>query len=215
MMQLRHVVKIWPILVIALLSAASVGRVEASEPVAKPLSVKKNTLNTWELKKSTFDGMEVRMTLGQISDVQTVSVPEHGRFLSLAIDGYATVGEIGTPALPAYIQIIELPQGAEPVVEMLRDKVEIVDLSAYGDHVPLYPMQAPVSKGSKPAPAFAYSRQAYAAKGYQGQALVRVEIMGESRGVRLAKLIVSPVEYEPSQNRLRVHTDIADRKSVV
>ncbi len=209
MMQLRHVVKIWPILVIALLSAASAGRVEASEPVAKPLSVKKNTLNTWELKKSTFDGMEVRMTLGQISDVQTVSVPEHGRFLSLAIDGYATVGEIGTPALPAYIQIIELPQGAEPVVEMLRDKVEIVDLSAYGDHVPLYPMQAPVSKGSKPAPAFAYSRQAYAAKGYQGQALVRVEIMGESRGVRLAKLIVSPVEYEPSQNRLRVHTDIA------
>ncbi|MDE5704224.1 MAG: hypothetical protein K2H70_05300, partial [Bacteroidales bacterium] len=84
-----------------------------------------------------------------------------------------------------------------------------MDLSVYGDDVPLFPMQAPVSKGSKPAPEFAYDRQVYAAKGYRAGELVRVEIMGESRGVRLAKVFVSPVEYEPSRNRLRVHTDLA------
>lgn len=208
-MQLKQVVKVRPMLVIGLMMVLSAGRISASEPGTNPLAVKKNVPNTWELKKSTFDGLEVRMTLGQISDLKTVDVPEQGRFLSLAIDGYATVGEIGSPALPAYIKIIELPQGAEPVVEMLRDKVEIVDLSAHGEKVPLFPRQASVSKGSKPAPDFAYNRLAYTAKGYQGQELVRVEMMGESRGVRLAKLIVSPVEYEPSQNRLRVHTDIA------
>ncbi len=207
-MQLKRIIGLRLMLAVGLV-AASGWRSFAAEPTANPLAVKKNIVNAWQLKASTFDGMEVRTTLGRIDDVRIVETPEYGRFLSLAIDGYVPMGEIGQPALPARIEIIEIPQGAEPVVEMLRDKVEMVDLPAYGDNVPLFPMQAPVSKGSKPAPAFAYDRQAYAAKGYHAQALVRVEIMGESRGVRLAKVIVSPVEYEPSRNRLRVHTDIA------
>ncbi len=207
MMQMKRIVALRPMLVIGCVLALLAGRVSAAEPAANPLSVKKHTANAWQLKASTFDGMTVKMTLGQISDVRTVEVPEHGQFLSLAIDGYVPMGTVGQPALPAHIKIIEIPQGAEPVVEILRDKVEIVDLSAYGA-LPLFPMQAPVSKGSKPAPAFAYDRQVYAAKGYQAPELVRVEIMGESRGVRLAKLIVSPVEYNPVQNRLRVHTDL-------
>ena len=208
MMQMKRIVALRPMLVIGCVLALLTGRVSAAGPMANPLSVKKHTVNAWQLKDATFDGMTVKMTLGQISDVRMVDVPEHGRFLSMAIDGYVPMGAVGQPALPAYIKIIEIPQGAEPVVEILRDKVEIVDLSIYGDHVPLFPMQAPVSKGSKPVPAFAYDRQVYAAKGYQAPELVRVEIMGESRGVRLAKLIVSPVEYEPVQNRLRVHTDL-------
>lgn len=208
MMQMKRIVAMRPMLVIGFALALLAGRVSAAEPTANPLSVKKHTANTWQLKSSTFDGMTVKMTLGQINDVRTVDVPEHGQFLSLAIDGYVPMGKVGQPALPAHIKIIEIPQGAEPVVEILRDKVEIVDLSACGYRVPLFPRQEPVSKGSKPVPAFAYDKQVYAAKGYQTPELVRVEIMGESRGVRLAKLIVSPVEYEPVQNRLRVHTDL-------
>lgn len=194
MMQLKRIVAMRPMLVIGCMLALLVGRVSASE-------------NTWQLKNSTFNGMAVRMTLGQIGDVRIVEVPQHGQFLSLSIDGYVPMGAIGQPALPAYIKIIEIPQGAEPVVKILRDKVKIVDLSAYG-RLPLLPMQAPVSKGVESAPAFAYNRQVYAVKGYQAPELVRVEIMGESRGVRLAKLIVSPVEYDPVKNRLRIHTDL-------
>lgn len=207
MIQLKRIVTMRPILVIGCVLALLAGRVFA-EPAANPLSVKKNTLNAWQLKSSTFDGMVVKMTLGQISDVHTVEVPQQGHFLSLSIDGYVPMGAIGQPALPAYIKIIEIPQGAEPVVNILRNKVEIVDLSVYGDEVPLYPMQAPVGKGVASASGFAYNKQVYTAKGYHAPALVRVEIMGESRGVRLAKLIVSPVEYAPVQNRLRVHTDL-------
>ncbi|MDE6307664.1 MAG: hypothetical protein K2L79_02485 [Bacteroidales bacterium] len=207
MMQLKRIVAGWSMRVIGCVLALSVGRVSAAGPTANPLSVKKNTVNAWQLKSATFDGMAVRLTLGQLSDVHPVEVPEHGRFLSLSIDGYVPTGAIGQPALPAYIQIIEIPQGAQPVVEILRDKVETVDLSAFGD-APLFPMQAPVSKGAVAAPAFAYDQQVYAVKGYHASDLVRVEIMGESRGVRLARLIVSPVEYNPVQNRLRVHTDL-------
>ena len=208
MMQLKRIVLLRPLFILGCVLALSAGRAAASEPVAKPLSVKKNIANAWQMESATFDGMAVRMTLGQISDVHTVDVPEHGQFLSLSIDGYVPVGAIGQPALPAYIKIIEIPQGAVPVVEILRDKVETVSLSAYGQ-LPLFPMQAPVSKNLTAAPAFAYDKQAYAVKGYQAPELVRVEIMGESRGVRLAKLIVSPVGYDPVQNRLRVHTDLA------
>ncbi|MDE5559779.1 MAG: hypothetical protein K2I84_03905, partial [Bacteroidales bacterium] len=206
-MQLKRIVAGWSMRVIGCVLALSVGRVSAAGPTANPLSVKKNTVNAWQLKSVAFDGMAVRLTLGQLSDVHPVEVPEHGRFLSLSIDGYVPTGAIGQPALPACIQIIEIPQGAQPVVEILRDKVETVDLSAFGD-APLFPMQAPVSKGAVAAPAFAYDQQVYAVKGYHASDLVRVEIMGESRGVRLARLIVSPVEYNPVQNRLRVHTDL-------
>ncbi|MDE5743907.1 MAG: hypothetical protein K2H62_06090, partial [Bacteroidales bacterium] len=178
---MKRIVALRPVLVIGCVLAMLAGRVSAAEPTANPLSVKKNIANTWQLKASTFDGMTVKTTLGQISDVRTVDVPEHGQFLSLAIDGYVPMGKVGQPALPAHIQIIEIPQGAEPVVEILRDRVEIVDLSAYG-RLPLFPRQESVSKGSRPVPAFAYDKQVYAAKGYQAPELVRVEIMGESRG---------------------------------
>lgn len=149
------------------------------------------------------------MTLGEISALQVEDVPGYGRFWALGVDGYVPTGEIGRPALPTHVEIIEIPQGATPVVEILRDRVEIVELpESDGEILPLYPMQAPVSKGSRPAPAFAYDRQAYAVKGYPAHEPVRVEIMGESRGVRLARIIVMPVEYDAARNRLRVHTEL-------
>ncbi len=177
----------------------------------RPLIIKKNIPNTWQLKSSTFDGMEVKTTMGRIDDVQTIEVEEQGSFLSLNIEGYVLQGEIGRPALPCQIKIIEIPQEAVPVVEILRDKIEITDLSAYrqnGQTMPLYPMQESVSKGAKTLPSFAYNKQVYQMQGYHAHELVKIEIMGESRGVRLAKVIVSPVEYDPLQHRLKIHTDL-------
>ncbi|MDE6113125.1 MAG: hypothetical protein K2G46_06955, partial [Bacteroidales bacterium] len=102
-MQLKRIVAGWSMRVIGCVLALSVGRVSAAGPTANPLSVKKNTVNAWQLKSAAFDGMAVRLTLGQLSDVRPVEVPEHGRFLSLSIDGYVPTGAIGQPALPACI----------------------------------------------------------------------------------------------------------------
>ena len=189
----------------------NIATAQTTQPVVNSLLVKKNLPNTWQLKTSTFDGMTVKTTMGRIDNIQTIEVPEKGSFITLSVAGYVPQGEIGEPALPCQIKIIEIPQGANPVVEILRDKVEVTDLSAYaqnGQNVPLYPMQESVSKSAKTLPPFAYNKQTYKTQGYHAQELVRIEIMGESRGVRLAKVIVSPVEYEPVQHRLRIHTDL-------
>lgn len=193
------------------INIATATTAQTTQTAVNPLIVKKNIPNTWQLRTSTFDAMEVKTTMGRIDDIQTIEVPEKGQFLTLSIAGYMPQGEIGEPALPCQIKMIEIPQGATPVVEILRDKVEIVELSDYrqnGQPMPLYPMQESVSKSAKTLPPFAYNSQTYHTQGYHAQELVRVEIVGESRGVRLAKIIVSPVEYNPVQHRLKIHTDL-------
>lgn len=189
----------------------NIATAQTTQPVVNSLLVKKNLPNTWQLKTSTFDGMTVKTTMGRIDNIQTIEVPEKGSFITLSVAGYVPQGEIGEPALPCQIKIIEIPQGANPVVEILRDKVEVTDMSAYaqnGQNIPLYPMQEPVSKSAKTLPPFAYNSQTYKTQGYHAHELVKVEIVGESRGVRLAKIIVSPVEYNPVQHSLRIHTDL-------
>ena len=131
-----------------------------------------------------------------------------GIFYELSLEGGLYDGNVGDPKLPVTQRLMEIPFGAEVEVEVLDCHVAEYDLKDYGLGT-LMPMQAPVSKNDLPEEApFVMNHNAYARDEYLGQPLAQVEVLGTLRGYRLAKLILSPVTYNPAQNKIRVCNDI-------
>ncbi len=138
-----------------------------------------------------------------------VKTPE-GYFTLLRINeyGYSTV--VGHPQLPVIKKLIEVPLGAEITVEVLSQTQQEVSLADYGITSQLLPAQPPLSKNiDDPADVeFMFDQAAYSTDSFWGPELVRVVDLGMIRGVRMARLEIAPVYYNPVQNTLLVSTDI-------
>lgn len=131
-----------------------------------------------------------------------------GSFYELSLEGGAFDGSVGDPKLPVTQRLIEIPFGAEVNVQVLGYHTEEYDLADYGVGQ-LMPMQAPVSKNDIPEEApFVINEATYSRDEFLGQPLAQVEVLGTLRGYRLAKLVLSPVSYNPVQNKIRVCNDI-------
>ena len=120
-----------------------------------------------------------------------------GMFLHTDIPGTTTRMEIGSPALPVFSKIIEVPLGAEPQlsVDLISKKTLILDN-------PVYPFQPSLSKSDDPAEAeFHYNKARY-----QDDADFGVEYnikeLGFLRDKRLFLLSVSPFIYSPAKSEL-------------
>jgi hypothetical protein len=100
--------------------------------------------------------------------------------------GAGTGADIGTPALPVFRALVEVPFGASVTVEAQAAGIErqVVEL-------PVLPVQPPVPK-SGPEPAFAINQKAY----LQDQALGGMD----ARVAEIAE--VSPVRYNPARGWL-------------
>ncbi|MCK5760674.1 MAG: hypothetical protein KAH33_05230, partial [Candidatus Delongbacteria bacterium] len=73
---------------------------------------------------------------------------EKGMFTSITIDkGYTTRIE-GSPALPTFHELIAMPYGAEPEVEVVSYDSKIYKLSELGIDHPIMPAQPSYSKSS-------------------------------------------------------------------
>jgi hypothetical protein len=82
-------------------------------------------------------------------------------------------------------------------------------LSDYGIIYPLIPAQPSVSKDDKkPKPKFQYNDITYSTDQFNSDELVTVDVLGIMRGVRLARLNIAPVRYNPVTNTIRVYNDI-------
>jgi hypothetical protein len=160
-----------------------------------------------QLLDSTNDGFRVSYRFSRIDwfDVET----ERGSFAHVSIPGLSHSTRLGHPKLPVGRRIISVPLGASVSAEAIDYSMEEVVLSDYGVTFPVMPAQPPHPK-NVPAGAvpFAYEPAAYAVAGYGDQPLVHVEELGILRGLRLFLLVVEPVRYDPSAQRLVVHNNI-------
>jgi hypothetical protein len=104
-------------------------------------------------------------------------------------------------------KLIEIPQGAEPVVKIISYTLNEYNLADYGITMPLFPAQPPVSK-SATNPEFIYHLAAYQQNSYIGGELATVDVLGMLRGTRLGRLNISPVQYNPVTNTIRVYDNL-------
>jgi len=133
-----------------------------------------------------------------------------GDFTLLNFDGYGYSTLIGDPKTPVLKKLIEVPVSAECKVNITGfDFVEIY-LSDYGIENPVIPAQPSVSKScdNPEELEFFYNQTTYAQDVYLDNEIVSIIDLGVMRGIKLARLEISPVEYNPVKHSIRVYTEI-------
>ncbi len=122
--------------------------------------------------------------------------------------GYSS-GNIGEPKLPAIKKLIQIPSNAEVSVQVSGYNITEYRLSDYGIETLVYPNQPSVRKDQEfNEMPFYFNKSVYQKSGFSEEPIADIEVLGTLRGVRIARLQVNPVQYDPTQGVVRVYNDI-------
>ena len=131
-----------------------------------------------------------------------------GTFSWLSLPNTVIGGNEGDPQIPVINELIAVPYGAHPMIQVTSYSTTEYNLADYGIEK-LIPRQPSLRKDQKPEDApFVYNANAYQTRGMRSEPKAVVEVMGTMRGVQLGKMTIEPVSYDPVNNTLRVFNDI-------
>ena len=134
---------------------------------------------------------------------------ERGTFSWLSLPNTVVGGNVGDPQIPVVNELIAVPFGATPRIEITSYSTTDYRLEDYGIHT-LMPRQPDVFKNQDPKDVpFEYNEAAYqSTRGLRSEPTVRVSVEGTMRGVQVGQLSIEPVSYDPVNNTLRVFNNI-------
>ena len=159
-----------------------------------------------EITHSDFSTLRATFSYGSIESIEIAT--QRGTFSEIAIEGTYASGEIGTPELPASHQLLAVPFGATPQVNVISYTTTDYRLSDYGIGT-LIPHQPSVRKDQNlDEVEFVYNAAAYQTRSLATMPEATIEVQGTMRGIRIGSLVINPVSYNPAANTLRVFNDI-------
>ena len=159
------------------------------------------TTNTYHLLSFTSHVSSI-----QFRDIQT----KLGDFTELFVPGYGYSSEVGDPKLPVNRKLIEVPMDGTMEVEIINAEFADYSLAGSGINFRIIPQQASVSKAitdPEEIP-FVINDESYLKNEFLGGPLVSVTPVGIMRAVNLARLDISPVQYNPVTGTLRIYKSI-------
>jgi len=124
----------------------------------------------------------------------------------LHIEGFAKMGQVGAPALPAHNEIIAMPPGATGQISIVNSTYYEYD--GYMIHPTLEPARD--TYGS-PEPEFWIDESIYNKNEYFPKSIVEVTNVMLMRGIPLAVTQIRPVQFNPVTGKIRVYTHIEFR----
>ncbi len=180
----------------------------SSAVFAGNIIVKENGSNSFSLKENTYTVIRLSNSVAEM-DFMSVKT-KAGNFTLFNIPEYGYTVVDGEPKLPVMKKLIEVPMNASFEIILSTQEFEEINLSDLGITEWVMPAQPPLSKSidNPDDVEFIYNQASYQVDGYLGQELVRVVDMGMMRGVRIARLEIAPVLYNPVQNKIKVFTHI-------
>lgn len=167
------------------------------------ISLSKAANNSFDLKAKAQDTniLELHTSLSYISS--SAKSTDNGDFISLESEGLMGTFDAGKPDIPVYSRLIEVPLEASVKLNVISYDEEIIDLNAEGISQKVMPAQPSVSKSEEPD-SFYYDKIVYSRNAYFNTTIAGYEEAGIMRSVRLGRIVLSPVQYNPVQNKLRV-----------
>ncbi len=159
-----------------------------------------------EITHSDFSSLRATFNYGSIESIEVAT--ERGTFSEIAIEGTYASGEIGTPQLPASHQLLAVPFGATPSVNVINYSTSDYSLADYGINT-IMPHQPSVRKDQRPEDVeFVYNAAAYQSRSLSTAPQASIELQGTLRGVQVGSLVINPVSYNAATNTLRVFNNI-------
>ncbi|MBN2175147.1 MAG: hypothetical protein JW731_13515, partial [Bacteroidales bacterium] len=179
------------------------------------IKVDENGSNKLKIKENTYSALRLDNT---ISDLNFYNVKTNeGDFILYTIPEYGYSIMEGEPKLPVMKKLIEVPLNAKFEYEVITKNFKEIDLSSHGIENYMIPAQPPVSKSidnPEDLP-FIFNQQLYQVDAFYNQELVKVVDLGIMRGVRIARVEIAPVQYNPVQNKLIVYDEVDVRINFV
>lgn len=151
---------------------------------------------------------QLRISLNDLS-WKSRSVATGDSYTELWFDNSNSTGEVGSPQLPAFKRLILLPYGASATATVKNYTQKEFSLQELGIKSPIFPVQPSVRKDQDSlAIPFQMKKAVYAKKEYIQNSIVSVEVLGNMRSYTLARVVVTPVDYNPALGTLKVFNDI-------
>ena len=156
---------------------------------------------------SSYQQLSMKSSVSEISYLQVNT--GQGAFTNLQVRKFGNRNIEGEPALPVYHQLIEVPLGSGFNIQITRQHFIDIDLTQKGITNPVFPAQPPMSKGDDPNKVpFIYNQASYSLNQFTNDPLVTVTPVGLMRSLNLARIDISPVQYNPVTNTLRVYDEL-------
>lgn len=170
-----------------------------SKKEVEPIKFASKKANGYQLKVS-FDRLNWKTTKVETGDTYT----------ELWFDKSNTVGEVGTPELPAYKKLILLPYGATITAKVNNYSKREYSFKQIGLNNPIMPVQPSTRKDQDSASVpFQIKKSVYSKQAYiHNSDIVKVEVLGNLRSHTIARITVTPVDYNPSKGNIKVYNDI-------
>lgn len=159
----------------------------------------------YRLNQNTYQKVSVSFTTGEL-EVQDISIPE-GDFTLVTLSDYGSSYVPGAPQLPQLARMLEIPVCDSVIVNVVNAEYVDYNASELGINHPLFPVQISAAK-NQPNPDFVYNRDIYNTNAFYALPLVSVEKVGVQRSAALATVHVSPVQYNPVRQIVRVYTRV-------
>lgn len=128
-------------------------------------------------------------------------------YIQLFVDGYSNSELIAYPQLPQLNKLIEIPQKAEPRIEIISIDSYEYSLKDLGFSEMVFPCQGPQSKCSDDE-AFKKDNNAYSTDKFNENAISDIESVGTLRSQRMALISLNPIKYNPVQGKIKVYSRI-------
>ncbi len=133
---------------------------------------------------------------------------ERGVFSWISLPNTVLGGNEGDPQVPVVNELIAIPMGANPRIEITSYSSTDYRLEDYGMHT-LVPRQPSLRKDQNPDEVpFVYNASAYQTRGLASAPRASVNVDGIMRGIQVGKMCIEPVSYDPVNNTMRVFNDI-------
>jgi len=158
------------------------------------------------VKENSETGFIIKNTLAELNFATVIT--DKGIFTRIELPEYTAGNETGSPQFPVLRNLIDVPEGATVSIKILNSQFKTYALNEIGLIGKLIPVQPPVFKNDESKRELIFNQSVYSKNQLLALPLVNVEQLGIMRGVRIARLNISPVQYNPVSNTIRVYTNI-------
>ncbi|MCP4910826.1 MAG: T9SS type A sorting domain-containing protein [Bacteroidetes bacterium] len=142
---------------------------------------------------------------GEIS-IESVKT-DLGNYSRLNIAKYGKSNVEGSPELPVFRRLIQMPLNSYPVVNITSFKEKEYNLNDLGISTQIIPLQPSQPKcGSTKQ--FDLNNLIYDSDEFVGYGLVNIDQVGVLRAANIGRIAISPVRYNPVTNTIKVIYDI-------
>jgi len=174
---------------------------------AKDVDITLKSQNTdLNVTENSFYSLRITNSISKIKAITQST--EKGSFINLQINGYLKdYSKVGKPQLPVINKLIDIPQDAVVEVNIISYDEEIINLADFGLYYKLNPVQPSISKSDN-SPKFYYENLSYLSDEFTKNKLVDVALLGTMRSINLGRITVSPFQYNPVQNIIKVYNNL-------